>query len=306
MTLKKIMALRYVIGLAGFVSTTSALNAREARWFQLVRGSFVDDRLGRETTTVSYQFIHIETYARKADSAGRSTTFVFDEADRQPDACQHVTAPQPPTLVDGAMLAEVRALHDHRAAQAMTEAAGKAKRIRVDQHTLATVVASFPNPWNEVRADSAQAAALADWERRTVDWLRDQFGDQLKAVVRHDDERFPHLHAYILPADASMRAKVLHPGWSAKSAAVAAAKAEGVDGKAANARGDSTYKAAMRAWQDCYWESVGLPCGLARLGPGRRRLTRAEWQTEQAAARTAAELLKRASAARQTVQDAEC
>ena len=254
---------------------------------------------------MGFQFVHFGTFSRKPDEGGRTAAFVLDEADRQPDACQHVAAPQPPTVVYGGTLSEVRALHDHRATQAMTEAAGKAKRIRVDQHTLATAVASFPVAWNEVRANPVQAAALTDWERRTVGWLRDQFGAQLLSVVRHDDERYPHLHAYIVPSGPSMRAKVLHPGWSAKSAAVAAAKAEGVDGKEGNARGDTAFKAAMRAWQDSYWEAVGLPCGLARLGPGRRRLTRAEWQTEQAAARTTAELLKRASAAHQTVQDAE-
>lgn len=254
---------------------------------------------------MGFQFIHLETFSRKADKGGRTVSFVLDEADRQPDACQHVAVPAPPAVVFGSVLSEVRTLHDTRASEAMTEAAGKPKRIRSDQHTLATVVSSFPVPWDEVRANAVQAAALADWERRTVGWLRDQFGDQLKAVVRHDDERYPHLHAYVLPDDASMRAKVLHPGWAAKAAAVAAAKAEGMGSKEANARGDTAYKATMRAWQDSYWEAVGLPCGLARLGPGRRRLTRAEWQAEKAAARTTATLLHRASEARQTIQDAE-
>ncbi len=254
---------------------------------------------------MGYQFIHLETYSRKADAAGRSTAFVLDEADRRPDACQHVTGPVAPTLVYGEPVADVRAIHDTRAAEARTEAAGKVRRIRLDQHTLATVVASFPLPWEEVRADPGQADALAGWEARTVRWLRDQYGDQLLSVLRHEDERFPHIHAYILPTDPSMRAKALHPGWAAKAAAVAVAKAGGADGKLANAMGDVAYKAAMRAWQDSYWQAVGLPCGLARLGPGKRRLTRAEWQTEQAAARNTATVMHQADRARRAVQDAE-
>ena len=254
---------------------------------------------------MGFQFIHLETFSRKADKGGRTVGFVLDEADRRPEACQHVAEPEPPTVVHGVMIPDVRAMHDEVASKAMTEAAGKPKRIRVDQHTLATVVASFPVPWDEVRTTLGQAGALIEWERRTVGWLRDQFGHQLLSVVRHDDERFPHLHAYILPADPSVRAKALHPGWSAKSAEVAAAKANGANGKEANARGDKAYKAAMRGWQDSYWEAVGLHCGLARLGPGRRRLTRAERHTEQAAARNTAELLNRARKARQAVQDAE-
>ena len=254
---------------------------------------------------MGYQFIHLETYSRKTDSAGRSTAFVFDEAERRPDTCQHVAVPVPPSVLFGTSMLDLRRAHDTRVATATTEAVGKTRRIRVDQHTLGTVVASFPVPWEAVRADPVQADALADWEQRTVAWLHDQYGDQLAAVVRHQDERFPHLHAFLLPADPSMRAKALHPGWSAKTVAVAAAKAEGSDGKTANAKGDAAYKAAMRAWQDSYWQEVGLPCGLARLGPGRRRLTRAAWQTEQAAVRTTAALMRKADEAQRAVQEVE-
>lgn len=259
----------------------------------------------RHAGDMSYQFVHLETFSRKPDSSGRSTAFVFDEADRRPEACQHVAKPLAPVVVYGAALDEVRRLHDTGAAAAMTEAAGRAKRIRTDQHTLVTVVASFPIPWETVRTNPGDAAALADWEARSVGWLREQYGDQLASVVRHDDERFPHLHAYIVPADPSMRAKSLHPGWAAKAAAVAAAKADGANGKAANAQGDTAYRKAMREWQDSFWLAVGLPCGLARLGPGRRRLTRSAWQAEQSAARTTAALMHQAEQAEHALRVAE-
>lgn len=41
---------------------------------------------------------------------------------------------------------------------------------------------------------------------------------------------------------------------------------------------------AMRATQDDFANRVGQRFGLARIGPGRRRLTRAQWQAEQAQA----------------------
>lgn len=254
---------------------------------------------------MGYQFIHLETYSRKADSAGRSTAFVFDEAERQPDACQHVVAPVPPTIVFGMSLSELRRVHDDRAAAAMTEAEGKIRRIRSDQHTLATVVASFPTPWEEVRADQRHVEALAEWERRTVAWLRDHYGEQLVSVQSHTDEKFPHLHAFILPSDPTMRAKALHAGWAAKSSAVSAAKAGGAAGKEANAIGDKAYKVAMRNWQDSYWQSVGLPCGLTRRGPGGRRLDRRQWKVEQAQAETAATLVREAKSARARTREAE-
>jgi hypothetical protein len=92
---------------------------------------------------------------------------------------------------------------------------------------------------------------------------------------------------------------MLHPGIAAKDFEKAAAIAEGFDPKTANAKGDTAYKSALRTMQDDFWKVVGLPSGLARLGPARRRLTRDEWRTEQAAAAATAEALRIAKEAKQ-------
>ena len=253
---------------------------------------------------MGFQFVHVESYSRKADDKGRSSSFVLDEAERRPEACTHVENPAPPILVFGVPVAEVRVLHDQQAAEATTTTkAGKTRRIRSDQHTLMTVIASHPATMEEMRADPARAAEVEDWQRRTVDWLRDRWGDRLVSVIRHDDEAHPHLHAYLLPRDPEMRARQLHPGVTAKAEAKQVAEAEGLDGKASNAAGDRAYKQAMRAMQDEYWQQVGIQCGLTRLGPGRRRLDRAGWQAEKASAATTAVALREAAQARQeTVQ----
>lgn len=223
---------------------------------------------------MGFQFVHLTTYSRKTDKAGRSVGYVLDEAERRPDACLHVEAPQPPELVFGMPLADLRALHDARAADARAvDATGKTKKIRIDQHTLATVIASHPGGTPE---------QVAKWESLTVAWLKDTYGERLASVVRHIDEGHPHLHAYLLPDDPGMKARAMHSGVEAKDLARRESIALGDDGKTQNAKGDRAYKAAMRQWQDRYWEEVGLPCGLARIGPGRRRLSRAEWQAEQA------------------------
>lgn len=236
---------------------------------------------------MGFQFAHLETYSRKPKE-GRGTAFIFAENGRRPEASVHVAAPRPPVVVYGQPVEAVERLHDERAAAAKTATkAGRRRAIRNDQHTLATVVLSHPCTWAEVRADPAKAAEVEAWEARSIAWLKAQFGDQLAAVVRHDDEAHPHLHALILPADVEMRARMLHPGVEAKTAAKEAALAEGHDAKTANKLGDAAYKQAMRDWQDSYHREVGAPCGLTRLGPGRRRLTRAEWQAEQAAGRAA-------------------
>lgn len=246
-----------------------------------------------------YQFVHIEGYARKPDARGRSVDYVLSEAERRPESCQHVTEPCPPESVFGLTLAELRSTHDSRAAGAMAIiAGGKTRRIRQDQLTLMTVVASHPATVGEVRSDPSIAAEVIAWEERVVGWLREQWGEELASVVRHVDEKHAHLHAYILSNDSDMRARRLHPGVAAKEEVKLDAAAKGADAKAANAIGDKAYRGAMRAMQDSFWRGVGIPCGLARIGPGRRRLTRAQWRAEKAGVAAAAEALQLADIAR--------
>jgi len=236
---------------------------------------------------MAYQFAHLESFSRKADDRGRSTSFVFDEAGRKPIACVHVPDPRPPIVIYGVGIEEVRRMHDAAAAIAMTPGPrGKSRKIRLDQKTLHTVVASHPFTVNEVRTDRAKFEEVRAWEKLTVEWLRKQYGQALKSVVRHTDEKQWHIHAYILPtSDPEMRASVFHPGVFAKKAVKAAGRRSGEDAKALNKRADVAYKAAMREWQDSYHQMVAIPCGLTRLGPARRRLTREEWKAEQAQAR---------------------
>lgn len=231
---------------------------------------------------MSYQFAHTEIHSRAGGKTG-GTDYVFDEAQRVAGASPHVKKPAPPELVHGMPLDELRALHDERAAACqVTMKNGKTRRIRSTQNTLVTVVTSFPE-----ELAKADPSAVKDWEKRCVAWLQAEYGDRLKTVVRHIDERHPHLHAYILDDGPEMRAAALHPGFAAQDEA----KASGEDGAAAR----RAYKAAMRQWQDRYWEQVGLPCGMARIGPGRRRLSREAWHAETTAARSVAIARKTAS-----------
>lgn len=54
--------------------------------------------------------------------------------------------------------------------------------------------------------------------------------------------------------------------------------------------GDRAYKAAMRGWQNGYYEQVALRAGLTRIGPARQRLTRMQWRISQQQAEAAAKL----------------
>ncbi|WP_312809286.1 plasmid recombination protein [Agrobacterium cavarae] len=244
---------------------------------------------------MAYQFVHLEAFSRKGDGKGRSTSFVFNEARRDPEASVHVANPSPPVVVFGVGVDEVERLHNATADTAVTTPkGGKPRRIQKSQHTLMTVVASHPHTMEEVRADPGKRREAEEWEKRTVGWLRSQYGDKLVSVVRHEDESHYHLHAYVIPDDPAMRANGLHPGQCAKAAVMAGGPIDGEDVKAMNRRGDVAYKAAMRGWQDSYHEAVAVPCGLTRLGPQRRRLTRAEWQAEQVQAKALRTTIDRA------------
>jgi hypothetical protein len=243
---------------------------------------------------MGYQFCRIQLFSRKGKD-GRNTDFIFDEVSREPGACLHVAKPDTPKIAFGLDIPTLRKLHDDQAAAARTvTSAGKSRAIRTDQNTLVGIVLSHPATVEDYHASADDRRDVNTWERRSIDWLKNQFGDQLITVVRHLDESHPHLHAYILPTDSEMKGANLHPGFAAKNEIMSSAPMAGEDGKAQKKRADRAYVQAMRSWLDDYHQQVAIPSGLSRLGPGKRRLTRAEWQREKVQAAGLKATLKRA------------
>ena len=253
---------------------------------------------------MGFQFVHTETYSRKG-SKGRSTDYVFDEAERSVQL-PHIEVPGEVEVVYGMGVDQVRRLHDVTAAEARcVTQAGQVRKVRNDQHTLVTVVMSHPALRADIDVDPDLAAEVELWERKNVEWLKSVYGDQLVSVLRHTDEPHAHLHAYVIPASPDMRAKALHPGYVAKGEAMQASLDEGNDVKAANRAGDLAFRQAMREYQDSYFEAVAIPCGLTRLGPGRRRLPQAGWRAEQASAKASAKAISVADVATLKARKAE-
>ena len=207
-----------------------------------------------------FQFIRAEIYARRASTNPKSKSEysaadIIGEALRDDGHCPHVENPEPPRYLIGSE-AETRAMLGRINENALKYRDPVGRKMREDAAVLLAGVASFP------RAEAEKDPELyARWESLTVAYLQGKYGDNLRAVVMHNDEEHPHLHFYVY-SDTEVNAKMLHDGYK-------------------NASKKGSYKAGVQAFQDEYFEQVASRCGLARTGPKRRRLSRAEWHAEQ-------------------------
>lgn len=238
---------------------------------------------------MGFQFAHIEIYSRSGGRSGKlNVAEILAEARRLPEASLHVENPKNPVSVFGSDFDELVRRHDAIINQAQeTLANGKKRAVRKDTGSLFTCILSHPATPEECRNNPDIKVAVEAWAKDSVKWLRHDLearGGTLETVIMHVDEAHVHLHAYGLHS--SGHADRLHPGKISKKRAVEAAVADGQEKKAANSIGDKAYVEAMRVWQDSYSEKVGLPHGLTRLGPARRRLSRAKWMVEKAAAKS--------------------
>lgn len=233
------------------------------------------------------QFAHVQTFSRKPNKAGQSVSQVFGELLREALFSLHVSDPSPVQIVDGIRPDRLQAEHDAmiRAAKSKvrTEGNDKERAIRLDRHTLATAVASYPIPLSDIIGDPIKEKALRDWEDANTQFFRKFFGTHYRATYRHVDETYPHIHVYALPTGVEgVDAQLLHPGKAAKKEAEAKAKQAGHAPREIVAIGNRALKSAMREWQDWYYREVGEPCGLLRTGPKRLRLSRAQYMANQA------------------------
>ncbi len=240
-----------------------------------------------------YQFIHIESYSRTAPKTaqhknkktgkqsgkkgGHCVSYIVKEATRDPDSIPHIDNPQSPIYHHGKPLEELEATCN---AWADTVKDASGHKTRKDALCLVAGVASAPHDITE----EAWAAFRAD----LIKWLQEKYGERLQTIIEHADESHPHLHFYVVPLPGE-RFEIIHQG---KAAASAEKKNGGLKGEQ-----NQAYKAAMREFQDEFYNAVGIEHGFTRIGPGKRRLTREEWKLEQIQAEAAAAAIQKANAA---------
>lgn len=230
---------------------------------------------------MSFQFIHNDTYGREGSTQTktvikkngdrvtttkkvRSLREILEEQARELEACPHINRPSPPRILYGVPPMEVLAIAEEWAETAKDS---RGHKLRKDGNVAIIGVASLPR---EMEDDFPKFA------EDTLVFLKEKYGDRLKSVVIHDDEAHPHLHYSVVPRIGE-RFEDIHEGIKAKNEA----KKNGEKLKGQNL----AYISAMREFQDDFYNKVGMKNGLARLGPGRRRLTRGEWNREKAQAK---------------------
>ncbi|MGQ0728937.1 plasmid recombination protein [Acidovorax sp.] len=252
-----------------------------------------------------FQFIHVETYALKASTKQRpvkppkdgkapinppkvknkySAGQIIDEVLREPDAIPHVANPEKPNFILGSE-DDLRTLIPRiEAAAASYKNPKDGRKLRSDAHVLLAGVASYPR-----EAAEDNPSNYEKWKAKTVDFLREKYGDKLVSVVEHQDESHPHLHFYCVDFE-NLNAKMLHDGHRAAAQLPQLSKEAGL-----------AFKGAMREYQNNYYQNVGAQVGLTRIGPGRKRATRQEWNAQKAEAK---ELAKAYEATSEIVNEA--
>jgi hypothetical protein len=219
---------------------------------------------------MSYQFGHIMTLSRRGSGATPPVEKVMLEAARIAGNAPHVSDPKTPDLLFGMDPMAALAFHNERIAS-LGKKRGRGAGLRQDSHTMVAAVFSFPCRPAEVESEyyiSLRDASLA-WFKSEIEAL----DGKILGAVQHVDETYLHVHVYAMNlGNPRLNAKMLHRGH------VAAA-----DAKSQGRNPTDDYKAAMRGWQNDY-NKITARFGLTKIGPGRRRLSRAQHKIETAEA----------------------
>ena len=219
---------------------------------------------------MAYQFIHYETY-----NATEARKEIY-EGTRQPGHCPHVANPQAPSILYGST---------DGLADKIEAAKASAKRL-ITQKTRSGEVKTFERPLRDT--ENVALFGIASWERgwseknprlyqeskkKTVAKLIRDYGDQLQAIVFHDDEDQPHLHWWVLAKDCDI-ANVCPAFAAEKKLDKSRCKNTGKERAAVRLQ-------ALKAFQLEWNREVFADAGLTKDGPKRRRLSRVEYIAER-------------------------
>lgn len=214
------------------------------------------------------QFIHIETYAdikerekkakefkNSSDVRSTSARGILKEAKRVDGFCPHVPEPEQPELLYGLNLEEVEMLMDDYIKNfRLIDKNGKERRARSDASVILAGVVSL---------DRRDEDVWDDYKKDAILYLINKYGDRLKSVIEHKDEKNPHIHFYLI-AERNEVLNELHDG--KKAVSDMRKKNRTKTNKKDKETQKGLYENAMVAFQDDFYMKVSKKYGLSRTG----------------------------------------
>jgi len=209
------------------------------------------------------QFMHVELYSREEpakktinksknlnhQSDVRTTTVsgVLSEMKREEGFTSHLEAIAAPEVLYGSINALERSIERYEAEYKTTDKNGKEKKLRKDACILLAGVVSL---------DRADEEIWEEYKTKSIEYLKNKYGENLKCVVEHTDETNPHFHFYVV-GNQKQDLNLLHDG------KLAVSKLAKEDKKKLH---QTAYTEAMIKFQDDFYVQVSNKFGLSRTG----------------------------------------
>ena len=247
---------------------------------------------------MAYQFIHIDVVSRAGRDIYRrnngekvkvghiSIDSVLGEAGRFEGYISHIENPLCPVILYGNkdQGTEVVQQMIKNWVEGTTDARGHS--IRKDANALLSGVISWP-PIGKDEDEKDYNNRREAFEPDLLNWLKEEYGNELVLALRHDDESFKglnagkiHYHWHFFCVKKPGEKFDLHPGFKARSEKDISRKdRENItkeEIKNAMKEGKKAYRQAMVAFQDRFYQKLGRKYALNRMGPMRLRRSRSE------------------------------
>ncbi|EOJ5319890.1 plasmid recombination protein [Escherichia coli] len=209
------------------------------------------------------QFMHVELYSReepakktinkskninhKSDVRTTTVNGVLSEMKREEGYTSHLEAIAAPEVLYGSINALERSIERYEAEYKTTDKNGKEKKLRKDACILLAGVVSL---------DRADEEIWEEYKTKSIEYLKNKYGENLKCVVEHTDETNPHFHFYVV-GNKDQDLNLLHDG------KLAVSKLAKEDKKKLH---QTAYTEAMIKFQDDFYTKVSNKFGLSRTG----------------------------------------
>jgi len=208
------------------------------------------------------QFMHVELYSReepakktknkenrnhKSDVRTTTAAGVLSEMKREVGFTSHLEQVDAPEVLYGSIDALERSIERYEAEFKTTDKNGKEKKLRKDACILLAGVVSL---------DRADEEIWDEYKTKSIEYLKNKYGENLKCVVEHTDETNPHFHFYVV-GNQQQDLNLLHDG------KLAVSKLAKEDKKNLH---QTAYTEAMIKFQDDFYTKVSNKFGLSRTG----------------------------------------